>query len=311
MNDGPLRIGVTGTPVVDTIVTADGVETRAMGGLYYSILALDALLPETASAIPVAVVGADVAGRVREEWGALERVDLDGLQTVGAANNAVRLEYAADGSRRETQSGALPALGWRDLAPWVERFDVWLWNLISGAETGLATFRALKAAFRGPVYLDLHSLCLDPASAGVRAPRRPPEWRSWIEGVAWLQVNEIEAGLLWSGRPEPLAPRTLARLAAQAHDLGVRELLVTRGAKGAECHVGGRVIRAAPETPVEALDPTGCGDVFGAAWCALRVVRGWEVERALEGAVRIASAAATVRGTEGLHTTLKEVDDVG
>lgn len=305
-----IRIGLTGTPVVDTIVTADGVETHSMGGLYYAVLALDALLPAGASAFPVAYVGADVADRVREEWGALERIDASGVRTAEALNNAVRLEYAADGSRSETQSGNLPPLGWRDLSPWVDRFDVWIWNLISGAETELATFRALREAFQGPLHLDLHSLCLAPATSGVRAPRRPPEWRSWVEGVEWLQVNAVEAGLLWSGRPEPLDAEALAQLAAQVHDLGVQEMLVTLGAEGAEWHAGGRVIRA-PGIPAEALDPTGCGDVFGAAWCAFRYARGWDPERALAGAARVASAASTMRGTNRLHATLKEADDGG
>ena len=51
-------------------------------------------------------------------------------------------------------------------------------------------------------------------------------------------------------------------------------------------------------------DPTGCGDVFGAALCA-RLLAGDETEAALRSAVDAASRNAAFRGARGLAQHLR------
>ena len=86
-----------------------------------------------------------------------------------------------------------------------------------------------------------------------------------------------------------------------------------RGAGGAE---GGGASRssdrpsAAPpshrfrlsRSQIEALDPTGCGDVFGAAAFA-RLLAGDSVEPALRHAAALAARNAAFRGASGLSRT--------
>ena len=55
---------------------------------------------------------------------------------------------------------------------------------------------------------------------------------------------------------------------------------------------------------VDALDPTGCGDVFGAT-CFARLLAGDSVAMALEASNRAASRAATFRGAGGLARFLR------
>jgi sugar/nucleoside kinase (ribokinase family) len=55
---------------------------------------------------------------------------------------------------------------------------------------------------------------------------------------------------------------------------------------------------------VEALDPTGCGDVFGATLCA-RLLAGDGVEPALREANRLAARNAAYRGAGGLARFLR------
>ncbi|MGH7631558.1 MAG: PfkB family carbohydrate kinase, partial [Gemmatimonadales bacterium] len=59
-----------------------------------------------------------------------------------------------------------------------------------------------------------------------------------------------------------------------------------------------------PSPNVDALDPTGCGDVFGATLCA-RLLAGDPVEPAIREANRLAARNATYRGAGGLARFLR------
>nr|MBA3892728.1 hypothetical protein [Gemmatimonadales bacterium] len=59
-----------------------------------------------------------------------------------------------------------------------------------------------------------------------------------------------------------------------------------------------------PAPAVDALDPTGCGDVFGAA-AAARLFAGDTVEAALRHANAMASRNAAFRGAGGLSRHLR------
>jgi sugar/nucleoside kinase (ribokinase family) len=124
-------------------------------------------------------------------------------------------------------------------------------------------------------------------------------------------------------------------MAALAMGAGVRLLVVTLGPKGvvyfaaagvdslkwAGGLVGGRAnssddsalahwptgpLRTAllPAPSVNAIDPTGCGDVFGAALCA-RLVAGDPVESAIQTAQGYAARNATLRGATVLGPLLR------
>jgi hypothetical protein len=59
-----------------------------------------------------------------------------------------------------------------------------------------------------------------------------------------------------------------------------------------------------PAPQIDAVDPTGCGDVFGAAACA-RLLAGDRVEDALRHATAMAARNATLRGAGGLSRHLR------
>ncbi len=68
----------------------------------------------------------------------------------------------------------------------------------------------------------------------------------------------------------------------------------------------GHAVRTAliPAPRVDTLDPTGCGDVFGAVLCA-RLLAGDPVEPALREANRLAARNAAFRGAGGLSRFLR------
>ena len=298
-------LGLTGTVVEDTIETADGRVVEDFGGARYAVAAARALLPADVELAPVLAVGSDAWERVRADLASLPGVRTDGLVRSSAVNNKVRLAYRSADERDETLTGGVPPLAWADLEPWVGRLEAWLWNFVAGGETDLGTFRRLVAAFRGPIHLDVHSLCLEPPRRRARRPCRPADWEAWIEGVRWVQVNDREAGLLWRGDYAPMPAEAEAELAARVAALGAEGLVITRGAAGASWLPGaGAPVHVPGHAPGAAVDPTGCGDVLGGAFFALRAGRGADPGAALTGAVRAAGRAAAIRGTAGLYSTL-------
>ena len=300
------EVGVIGTVVEDTIDRPGEATVRDMGGAYHSVIAMSVFLPDGTVAVPVAAVGEDAIARVREDWGRLPRISLEGLRPVPAINNKVHLEYESEGERDETLIGGVPPLTWPELEPWAGRVSAWCWNFISGHEVERETFEKVKLRAAGPLHLDVHNLCYGPPRAGQPRAHRPPEdWEGWVRGATWVQVNEIEAGLLDDGRPVPLPQGREGALAKRVHALGAEGLLITRGARGATWLPSRGRAFDAPAGREVAIDPTGCGDVFGAAWVALRVARGMDPEAAVLGAVRAAGAAATVSGAAGLAAALE------
>ncbi len=305
----PRRVGVTGTAVEDTIEMPDGKRTEDRGGIYYAVITLASLVPAGARVVPVLAVGEDAFAGVRDDFASLPGVEVEGLVSAPAVNNKVRIVYAPDGSRMETLTGGVPPQPVEVFAPWADRLDAWLWNMVSGMEVERETFLEVKGSFEGQIHLDLHSLSLHHHHGHARMFRVPPHWDEWVAGTTWVQLNETEAGLLWDGRAAPIAPGDEPALAARIQALGPEGVLVTRAAEGAAYHGAGEdAIRAAAYCPERAVDPTGCGDVFGAAWFALRGVRRWSPEAALRGAVRAAGVAAGISGTRGLLGALRAAD---
>jgi sugar/nucleoside kinase (ribokinase family) len=189
----------------------------------------------------------------------------------------------------------------------------------------LGTAQALRQGFQGPLYADLHSLFLGMQHDGVRTLRPLPDAPSWFGCFDAIQLNEDEMRQLSS---DPLA------LAADALGAGTRLLVVTLGQRGAayvadpgfngwptlaptspagfpaapaaQSPFRHSAIRTAliPAPASDALDPTGCGDVFGAALFA-RLLSGDAVEPALVAATRMAARNAGFRGASGLSQHLR------
>jgi sugar/nucleoside kinase (ribokinase family) len=228
-------------------------------------------------------------------------------------------------------SGGVPGWTWVELGPMVRDLDALYLNFISGFELTLGTAQALRQGFGGPIYVDLHSLLLGMQHDGVRVPRPLQDAGAWLGCFDVVQLNEDEMRQL---SPDPLS------LAVDAIGAGTSLLIVTLAAKGAayvaapgfdgwaDGRTGGRAdgfalgrgplpskepsvrpsapLRTAliPAPAVDVLDPTGCGDVFGAA-AAARLFAGDSVEAAIHHANAMAARSAAFRGAGGLSRHLR------
>lgn len=308
------RVGVIGTMVWDVIHGRDpaGPPVEEWGGIAYALAGMDAALGDDWELVPLIRVGRDLAPRAAEFLRELGRL-APGARCieVPAPNNRVVLRYQSAERRCERMEGGVPGWTWPELGPLVADLDALYVNFISGYEMCLGTAQALRQGFGGPIYADLHSLFLGMQRDGMRMLRPLPDAPSWFGCFDAIQVNEDEMRQL---SPDPMG------MSADVLGAGVSLLLVTLGPRGTayvaapgfgrwgaagEPRAGPSVrseLVAAPD--VDALDPTGCGDVFGAACCA-RLLAGTPVPDAIREANAFAARNAAYRGATGLARRLR------
>jgi hypothetical protein len=309
------RVGIIGSLVWDLIYGRDPLAPplEEWGGIAYALGALDASLPPDWEIVPLIKVGRDLAPQAQELLRGLDRLTPGGrCVEVPAPNNRVVLHYNSSERRCERMSGGVPGWTWPELGPMVQDLDAIYLNFISGFELCLGTAQALRRGLAGPIYADLHSLFLGMHQDGMRVLQPLADAPAWFACFDVVQLNEEEMRQL---SPDPLS------LSAQALAAGVGLLVVTLGARGAAYVAapgfdglpirGGApadspAVRTAliPGAAIDALDPTGCGDVFGAAAFA-RLLAGDHVEAALRHATATAGRNATLRGAGGLARHLR------
>jgi hypothetical protein len=339
MGSGVPRVGILGSLVWDLIYGRDpaSAPVEEWGGIAYALAGLDASVAPGWEIVPLIKVGQDLAAKAQEFLRGLEHL-APGARCVEvpAPNNRVVLHYYSSERRTERMSGGVPGWTWSELGPMVRDLDAIYVNFISGFELTLGTAQALRRGFDGPIYADLHSLFLGMQHDGMRVPRPLTEAASWMGCFDVVQLNEDEMRQL---SPDPLSLAVDA--IGEGVSLLVVTLSAKGSAYVAgpgfdgwgERGEGGTALRrygagaggggdlapsrrsAVPplstlrsaliEAPrIEVLDPTGCGDVFGAA-AAARLFAGDAVEDALRHATTMAARNAVYRGAGGLSGHLR------
>ena len=294
------RLGVIGSMVWDTIYGRDPAQpaTEEWGGIAYSLAAFDATLGDEWQIVPLIKVGRDLAPRAAAFLGTLRHVATGArFVEVPGPNNRVTLRYYQRERRCEQMTGGVPPWTWPELGPQVQDLDAVYVNFISGYELALESAQQLRQGFPGFLYADLHSLFLGKEPDGTRVARPLPDAPSWFGCFDMVQLNEEELEQLG---PDPFA------VAAAALTRGCRTLVVTLGARGAAYFTGSPVRTAripADDATMDAGDPTGCGDVFGATVVA-SLVGGAALEDALRLGTRMGARNVSHRGATGLRDHL-------
>jgi len=308
------KLGVLGSLVWDEIHGRDPAAgaVEEWGGIAYALSSLDAHLPDGWEIVPLIKVGSDLHAPAERFLRSLTRLAPGARPVeVPVPNNRVVLRYESSDRRCERMSGGVPGWTWPELGPMVRDLDALYLNFISGFELSLGTAEALRHGFAGPIYADLHSLFLGMQQDGTRVMRPLPHAAAWFRCFDFVQVNEDELRQL---ADEPMA------VAAVAMAEGVRVLTVTLGPRGAAYFTAAtdpviertaaaadaRTVRTSlvPGRHVDDPDPTGCGDVFGAALFG-RLLAREPVEQALRDANDAAARNASFRGADGLAKHLR------
>ena len=322
------RLGAVGTLVWDRIDNPhapEPVRREQWGGAVYSFASLSAACPAGWSVEPIVKIGHDLWERGCELLGELPNISPGaGVVRVPERNNHVHLHYHDLEHRTELQTGGVPGWTWEELEPLLDGIDALYINFLSGVEMDLDTARRLRARFDGPIYADLHSLFLGPASRSARKPRLLPRWQEWLACFDGIQLNEDEMALLGRGAGEYRSPECFE---ADLPRFGPGLVMITEGGEGVRYVVadgmptdplewplavrGEGSRRGAVPAPQGRLpgDPTGCGDVWGAGFlCGL--LDGLGLEEAIARAERMAAAKILHPETACLSERLREVVSV-
>ncbi|MBP1936210.1 ribokinase [Paenibacillus sediminis] len=117
-----------------------------------------------------------------------------------------------------------------------------------------------------------------------------------IANAAYFTPNEHEAAILFNGMPLSQALRKYPN-----------KLIVTEGSKGVRYYDGQQEV-VVPTYKVEAVDTTGAGDTFNAAF-AVAIAEGMALQDSLKFANRAASLSVMKFGAQGGMPTRQEVEE--
>jgi ribokinase len=163
-------------------------------------------------------------------------------------------------------------------------------------EVPLATTLTAATAARAA---GLHVI-LDPAPAPERLP---PELLKFVDV---LTPNESEASLLVGRKPGDVSVDEARAIAAELQSRGVRQVIIKLGAKGCLLLEAGTATHV-PAPMVKAVDTTGAGDIFNAAF-AVACSEGAARLDACQFAVHAAALSVTRMGCQASVPTRAELE---
>jgi sugar/nucleoside kinase (ribokinase family) len=291
-----MTITVIGHLCLDVIHHADGTETQSYGGIFFSVATLANLLGPKDTVFPVFGVGKDDYAALIERLQTYPNVDPSGIYKFSGPTNQVSLHYRDKRERTEVSRNISEPVPLKKIRPYLES-DLILINMISGFDITLETLDEIRMEVREshtPVYMDVHSLTLGVNADDTRFHRPVELWRRWLFMLHGAQMNEEEAAVLAAEKltEENLAKHTLA--------LNTTVLIITRGDRGCTAyidekkHIHKTDVEAADAGP--ATDPTGCGDVFAASYCA-HYLSSRDVAESVRFANKVAAHKAAMIGS--------------
>ncbi|MGH2567796.1 MAG: carbohydrate kinase family protein [Bacteroidota bacterium] len=272
------------------------------GGIIYSLTTLANVMAEGDTIVPVFGVGHAEYDDLLKLLRRYPNIDISGVYPYDGPTNSVMLFYNNGGERRIECSKHIAApIPFERIKPHLDADGI-LINMVSGFDISLETLDAIRMSVRDrgtPIHFDFHSLTLGVDEKATRFRRPIIDWRRWCFFMNSIQMSEEEAKSLTAERyDEPT-------LANQLMPLMVNALVLTRGARGVTLITQAKKKLTKTDiagVPVqEIVDPTGCGDVFGAVFFHTFLKTGDYLASATF-ANTIAALNATVRGAEGIDT---------
>jgi len=149
-------------------------------------------------------------------------------------------------------------------------------------ETSRQTLAQLKVSGAKTVFIDVN----------LRTPwYQVSQVQQMLRTADWVKLNTDELNLLY-----PAARGNARAVSDFLHEYGLRGLVLTHGAEGAELLTdSGEHLSVAPEEDVAVVDTVGAGDAF-ASIIILGLNKGWPLDVTLKRAQRFASKLVGNRG---------------
>lgn len=305
-----LSVVAVGTFCCDEIRRMGSKPDTGLGGIFYTLITLGQLFNGNGEIYPRCKIGEVDYTNITGQLARYRTIKLDLLSRHPGRNNTVLLNYYSRDERKEFSTNLPPPYTISELLP-IPDVRMILVNFISGIEMGFRTFRALRKRVNIPVYVDLHSLFLGFKKNGERYYRKNHDWSRWHISGDFIQMNEIEASIL-AGH-ELKKTDDLKEFGKHLLHRGAEAVIVTRGRKGSLVvwKSGNRSFHKNIPAYLtgDSSDPTGCGDVFSAAFVYSNL-QGGEPPEAADFASKTAGVRASCTSRAELHdlnSKLKEL----
>ena len=278
----------------------NGAQEKLFGGIFYSLATLANLVGPGDRIQPVLGVGEQEYESFKKSLESLPGVDTKGIYKFKGSSNHVHLFYKAGKNNRiECSNHIAEPIPFSRIKQFLDADGI-LINMVSGFDITLETLDSVRMAVRDartPIHFDFHSLTLgiDPENKRFRRP--VTDWRRWCFMLNSVQMSEHEALGLTA---EHFDEQTLVN---HLMPLMVNALVITRGERGVSAILQENKKLTRHDFPAVSsgptIDPTGCGDVFGAAFLYHYILRK-NYRNAAEFANRVAGVKSTFKGTDGL-----------
>ncbi|MGD0590920.1 MAG: carbohydrate kinase family protein [Bacteroidota bacterium] len=306
-------ITVIGHLCKDVIHLPDEKETQqeSFGGILFTVLTLANLMSEKDRIQPVFGIGQTDYELLMEQIKQYKNIDTSGIFKIKGQTNQVQLFYQKDAKTRiECSKNISAPIPFNRIKSYLDG-DAVLINMISGSDITLETLDYIRMEIRErriPIHFDFHSLTLGIDQEFKRFHRPLTDWRRWCFMLNSIQMSEEEAFGLSAERYDETT------LTNHVMTLMVETLVITRSERGATVIVQDihkKLTRKdfAGVSFGTAIDATGCGDVFGAAFL-YQYLKSKDSFIASEFANKAAALNATFKNAQeldGLRTKLEQL----
>jgi sugar/nucleoside kinase (ribokinase family) len=307
-------ITVIGHLCKDVVHLPDEKETQqeSFGGILFTVLTLANLMSERDLIQPIFGVGQADYDALMEQLKNYKNIDTSGIFKFKGPTNQVHLFYQTDGQTRiECSKNISAPIPFNRIKPYLDGDGV-LINMISGSDITLETLDFIRMEIRErsiPIHFDFHSLTLGIDQEFKRFRRPLTDWRRWCFMLNSIQMSEEEALGLSAERYDE---KTLTN---HLMPLMVETLIITRSERGATVIVQD-IHKKLTRKDFEgvslgaAVDATGCGDVFGAAFL-YQYLKSKDSFIAAEFANKTAALNATLKNAQELDGLRMKLEQAG
>ncbi|MGC8594850.1 MAG: carbohydrate kinase family protein [Candidatus Kryptoniota bacterium] len=289
------RIIVVGEPCIDVIHKADGRMFNEHGGISYSVVA-SSILDEDFEIVPVIGLHEADAQYFLNLFSQLSNVNLSGIYATGIRTRRVDLFYEDENQRWECSTVPAEPTPLNRILNFLPADGIHV-NLISGADIALNDLQSLRKASMGAIiHLDLHNIVMQHLPNGKRVRASREDYLSWCECADTVQLNEEEAKVIDRTGP------SFDVLAGKILSAGPRVVIITLAERGMlfyQKENKGFTKKYFLPQKVDVVDPTGSGDVLGAAFLH-HIVSGLSFLEAAQKAFDMAVLKTGVAGPSGM-----------